>query len=197
MALPFLEGIRSNQFSWGSLANSAIRGIIDRGYSFESPTVLGPPPSAMTRLPPGGNIWPTTTPPIVQQQMPGFGGGDWGPIIRDLIDRLLPGGGNVGGGGGLQLQEPIRDLPVVPDWIDRMLSGTLPRGAVSFITMPNGTTGCPSGYHPEKQNKPYCVRNRRMNSLNPRALSRASRRVGGFARAVKRARTLKKVCRSL
>ncbi len=68
---------------------------------------------------------------------------------------------------------------------------------VQFIRLPNGLPGCPSGYHPEKSGKPYCVRNRRMNSLNPRALSRASRRVGGFARAVKRARTLKQVCRSL
>jgi len=63
--------------------------------------------------------------------------------------------------------------------------------------MPNGFPGCPTGYHPEKAGKAYCVRNRRMNPLNPRALSRATRRVGGFARAVKRARTLKKVCKSL
>jgi len=70
-------------------------------------------------------------------------------------------------------------------------------GRAAFITMPNGLPGCPSGYHPEKQGQPYCVRNRRMNPLNPRALSRATRRVGGFARAVKRARTLKKICKTL
>lgn len=122
----------------------------------------------------------------------------WGSIIRDGIDKLL--GGVFGGNGETALAEeggPIKDRPMVPEFIDVMLSGRLPRGAVSFITLPNGMTGCPSGYHPEKQGKPYCVRNRRMNALNPRALSRASRRVGGFARAVKRARTLKKVCRSL
>lgn len=119
-----------------------------------------------------------------------------GPAIRDAIERgvsFLFGNPTV----NIQGEGPVRDLPGVPDFIDRMLSGTLPRGATAFIQLPNGTTGCPSGYHPEKQDKPYCVRNRRMNALNPRALSRASRRVGGFARAVKRARTLKKVCKSL
>jgi len=135
-----------------------------------------------------------------QQGPPVQGGpGDWRDLIREGIEfmtgRWFPEDRMVS--MGIQDQEPIRDLPVVPDWIDRMLSGTIPRGGVPYISMPDGTTGCPSGYHPEKQGKGYCVRNRRMNSLNPRALSRASRRVGGFARAVKRARTLKKVCRSL
>jgi len=121
---------------------------------------------------------------------------DLGPIVRDVIDRFFPGGGGggtfVAGNGG-----PVTDRPLIPEFIDKMISGTLPRGATSYIDLPDGTVGCPSGYHPEKSGKGYCVRNRRMNSLNPRALSRASRRVGGFARAVKRARTLKRICRSL
>jgi len=75
--------------------------------------------------------------------------------------------------------------------------GTGGRGRVPMITMPNGFAGCPTGYHPMKDGQPWCTRNRRMNPLNPRALSRAGRRVGGFARAVKRARSLKKVCKSL
>jgi len=122
--------------------------------------------------------------------------------VDDILDLLRKGRDLFGGGPGgrLDLQEnggPIVDRPGVPDFIDRIFGGTLPRGATAYIDLPDGTVGCPSGYHPEKQGKGYCVRNRRMNSLNPRALSRASRRVGGFARAVKRARTLKRICKTL
>jgi len=176
---------------------SNIRFLIDqRGFEFldtplRAPVDLIPSPGRLSIPMPG------------QQQIviPGSTASTtpWGEIIRSTIDKAL---GTVFpdefiGGPLMQRQGPVTDLPMVPDFIDRMLSGTLPRGAVSFIEMPNGTTGCPSGYHPEKSNKPYCVRNRRMNALNPRALSRASRRVGGFARAVKRARTLKRICKTL
>ena len=164
-----------------------IRNLIDTRSFTEAahPTLLGQPPSALSV---GGIVIPGGIPSTIP----------WGDIIRDQIDRLFFGGGGDGNGGSLLApQGPVTDLPMVPDFIDRMLSGTLPRGAVSFIDLPNGMTGCPSGYHPEKSGKSYCVRNRRMNALNPRALSRAGRRVGGFARAVKRARTLKKVCKSL
>jgi len=121
-------------------------------------------------------------------------------IVRALIDRFIGGGGSA-----LVPQEPVSGglmLPT-PGSLGGPLAlpspGGLSRfgGRTPFITMPNGLPGCPSGYHPEKQGKPFCVRNRRMNPLNPRALSRATRRVGGFARAVKRARTIKRVCASL
>jgi len=57
---------------------------------------------------------------------------------------------------------------------------------------------CPKGYHMEKSGKPYCVRNRRRNVGNARALRRAISRVQGFeglfrkAFAVKGAVTVKK-----
>jgi len=136
--------------------------------------------------------------------MPGGLVTDWSALIRQGIDLAL---GALGSGSGSSLQEgplilgPQTQTPGL--FPPGGLQGPLPTGAVRtggrapFIVMPNGLPGCPSGYHPEKSGKPYCVRNRRMNPLNPRALSRATRRVGGFARAVKRARTIKQVCRSL
>lgn len=145
--------------------------------------IAGPGPLATSTVP-GGII------------MPGL----VGEITQRLLDKFLPRGGGVPAPLGMtQLQggEPVRDLPMIPDFIDTMLSGTLPRGAVRPITGPNGLPDCPRGFHFHKGGRPWCVRNRRMNALNPRALSRASRRVGGFARAVKRARTLKKVVRNL
>ena len=136
------------------------------------------------------------TPPIATTRVPtGIVAPDIGKMMREGIEALW---NNLTQGqdpveGGLMRPE-IGTTQVIPP------GGFAPcrrNTRTPFIVMPNGLPGCPSGYHPEKQGKPYCVRNRRMNPLNPRALSRASRRVGGFARAVKRARTLKKVCKSL
>lgn len=57
-----------------------------------------------------------------------------------------------------------------------------------------GCPGCCKGFHVAKTQDPnapsfgQCVRNRRMNPLNPRALRRATRRLKGFERAVKSTR---------
>lgn len=128
---------------------------------------------------------------------------NWQGMLREAIDSWF----NRGGGEQVPLtQSPIAPGQMPPGWFPTtttpqlpgvVLNGCAPKPKVQFITMPNGMQGCPSGYHPEKSGQPYCVRNRRMNPLNPRALSRAGRRIGGFARAVKRARTLKKVCKTL
>ena len=45
---------------------------------------------------------------------------------------------------------------------------------------------CPSGYHPAKDGSGRCVRNRRMNIANPRALRRSMRRVKGFEKLARR-----------
>jgi len=47
---------------------------------------------------------------------------------------------------------------------------------------------CPAGYHPRKDRRlPFkCVRNRRMNIANPRALRRGMRRVKGFEKLARR-----------
>jgi len=51
---------------------------------------------------------------------------------------------------------------------------------------------CPPGYHPNKAKSAkgpkgsYCVKNRRVNELNPRALKRALRRAEGFEHFARR-----------
>jgi len=45
---------------------------------------------------------------------------------------------------------------------------------------------CPSGYHPDKRTGTRCVRNRRMNVANPRALRRSMRRVKGFEKLARK-----------
>jgi len=128
---------------------------------------------------------------------------DWRELIRVGIDSAigrLQGGGNDPIGGGLMVPDPTQSQ--VPAVIG---PGAFPGGSCvgqyrnrfPLMVGPNGFPTCPRGFHPLKNGQPFCVRNRRMNPLNPRALSRAGRRVGGFARAVKRARTLKRVCASL
>lgn len=45
---------------------------------------------------------------------------------------------------------------------------------------------CASGWHPAKDGSGRCVRNRRMNIANPRALRRSMRRVKGFEKLARR-----------
>lgn len=53
---------------------------------------------------------------------------------------------------------------------------------------------CPSGYHPAKDGSGRCVRNRRMNVANPRALRRSIRRVKGFDKLARKSiRIIKRV----
>lgn len=47
---------------------------------------------------------------------------------------------------------------------------------------------CPEGFHKAKDGSQKCVRNRRMNVANPRALRRGLRRVAGFGKLAQRAR---------
>lgn len=49
-----------------------------------------------------------------------------------------------------------------------------------------GTGCCPRGYHLAKDGSGRCVRNRRMNVANPRALRRSMRRVQGFEKLARR-----------
>lgn len=196
-----------------SLTSAAIRNMIDNfGFaeSIHEEVVMVQQPEAQAlgvSAMPGGFqfVAGPGTPgfaPIDQLMIPGGVGStmNWPALIREGIDAWF--GGNVSpfqeGPLVLPPQSPTPGL-FPPGGLQGPLPTAIGRtgGRAAFITMPNGLPGCPSGYHPEKSGKRYCVRNRRMNPLNPRALSRATRRVGGFARAVKRARTLKKICRTL
>jgi len=203
----------SSPLSTSGLSSGTIRNMIDNfGFSQElhAEIVQATAPEASIALEsimPGGFQFvagPGTTgfDPISPLMIPGGVPStiNWPGLIRDTIDSFLgnPAAALQEGPLALPPQSPTPGL-FPPGGLQGPLPTALGRtgGRASFITMPNGLPGCPTGYHPEKAGKPYCVRNRRMNPLNPRALSRATRRVGGFARAVKRARTLKKICRTL
>jgi len=54
------------------------------------------------------------------------------------------------------------------------------------MAMASGTGCCPRGYHLAKDGSGKCVRNRRMNVANPRALRRSMRRVQGFEKLARR-----------
>lgn len=108
--------------------------------------------------------------PLVLQ---GGGGFDW----RNLIPQVDVTFGN-------QPQGPTRQPPLLP--------GRIPPGPQ--VIYPGDTNGCPTGpslccpkgHHPDKKWGVKCVRNRRMNALNPRALRRALRRVDQFEDFVNR-----------
>jgi len=60
------------------------------------------------------------------------------------------------------------------------------RGGRAGPVTPSATGCCPVGYHLAKDGSGRCVRNRRMNVANPRALRRSMRRVQGFEKLAKR-----------
>jgi len=204
----------SSPIGTSGLSAATIRNMIDNfGFSAElhSELVVVANPEQSLSLEgttmPGGFQFvqgPGTTgfDPIAPLMIPGGTAStmNWPQLIRDGIDMVLGRGGN---GNSLQENAPIEGGLMRPQVGGEQSPVLFPTavsrtgGRAPFIRMPNGLPGCPTGYHPEKSGQPYCVRNRRMNPLNPRALSRATRRVGGFARAVKRARTLKRICRTL
>ena len=54
------------------------------------------------------------------------------------------------------------------------------------VSTMDGTGCCPRGFHLSKDGSGRCVRNRRMNVANPRALRRSMRRVQGFEKLARR-----------
>jgi len=67
--------------------------------------------------------------------------------------------------------------------------GAVVGGAVAGYQGQAGAAGvCPVGFHPRKDRRlPFkCVRNRRMNIANPRALRRGMRRVQGFEKLARK-----------
>ena len=74
--------------------------------------------------------------------------------------------------------------PTVPQF-----RGTpMPSGAAGMkgVAVASAAGCCPVGYHLAKDGSGRCVRNRRMNVANPRALRRSMRRVQGFEKLAKR-----------
>jgi len=58
-------------------------------------------------------------------------------------------------------------------------------GITHHGVMPVGGA-CPVGYHLRKSDKAFCVRNRRTNVANPRALRRSIRRLRGFEKIARK-----------
>jgi len=83
----------------------------------------------------------------------------------------VPGAGAMPGGGL---------LPAAGQVIGGALAGYQQAGVAGGV--------CPVGYHPRKDRRlPFkCVRNRRMNIANPRALRRGMRRVQGFEKLARK-----------
>ena len=79
--------------------------------------------------------------------------------------------------------------PSMPQWAPPSTAGMKflpgPAGPSRGSVMPSNGC-CPVGYHMVKTGAGYCVRNRRMNIANPRALRRGMRRVQGFEKLAKR-----------
>jgi len=115
---------------------------------------------------------------------PGFG--DFIDLIPEIIDRFAP-----RGGGGAP---PRPDLPMPTNGAPTF--GTCRN--TRMTSMPpsvadNGSLCCPSGWHLSTRKDPCtgnkntcCVKNRRMNALNPRALSRSTRRLVSFNKTIAR-----------
>jgi len=111
-------------------------------------------------------------------------------------------GGTAGGGTKAKSTQAMGALPAI---IPRVLPALIPGAGGSLAKLIPGIIGggiggaivdviggagaagvaCPSGFHPAKDGSGRCVRNRRMNSLNPRAFRRAVRRLKGARRFAK------------
>jgi len=75
-----------------------------------------------------------------------------------------------------------------------LASGPAAAQAMTQMGLPDATGCCPTGFHLRKDKKlpPKCVRNRRMNVGNARALRRGMRRVSGFEKLARRTITFTK-----
>ena len=118
-----------------------------------------------------------------------------------IINIPLPGDVGIGGSLGGIITQIMQRIPLPRLPIPRRLPpGPTPgpRGRIPIpipipIPYPEGlfggngcaTDACCKGQHLDKQTGTKCVRNRRMNPLNPRALKRAIRRATRFEAFVK------------
>ncbi len=113
------------------------------------------------------------------------------PIWKVVKPLILPAG--LGAAGAMVAAPPtavtVSQPPPVPGAGAMPGGGLLPAAGALLGGALAGWQGapvaggvCPVGYHPRKDRKlPFkCVRNRRMNIANPRALRRGMRRVQGF-----------------
>lgn len=112
--------------------------------------------------------------------IPAAAGAIGGAGAAEIATQVLRGGGPA---GLPELGRPMSGLPAV-----RGLPGQFPTPARLTRAVAPGAVrvgdvfsmgGCPAGFHPAKDGSGRCVRNRRMNVMNPRAARRAIRRIKG------------------
>lgn len=132
--------------------------------------------------------------PLINVPLPGDV--DTGGITGVIVDIL---GGLIGGRGPaapILPQAPSGPLPQLPTNGPFTLGGAIPpTNGCGCLPLGGPALACCKGFHLNKATGcdgtppgSKCVRNRRMNALNPRALRRATSRLKGFERAVKTTR---------
>jgi len=117
----------------------------------------------------------------------------WKKVVRPALGGII--GGVVGGVAVETGKEVVVQEPPVPGGAAMPGGGLIPAAGALIGAGIAGYQGaavpagvCPAGYHPRKDRRlPFkCVRNRRMNIANPRALRRGMRRVKGFEKLARR-----------
>ena len=113
------------------------------------------------------------------------------PGVGSVVGGALTGASKLLGGGSSTrpLTVPttvptIRQPQPVPG-LTGMAQRIVPGGASGY-TCGSGNA-CGPGFHLDKTKHEKCVRNRRTNYANPRALSRASKRIDGFVAIARKA----------
>jgi len=103
------------------------------------------------------------------------------PMIPTIV-------GGVAGAVAGKAMVPAGPPPAPPSMpgIGAVVGQAVGAAAGAYISARPAGGVCPSGYHPDKRTGTKCVRNRRMNIANPRALRRSMRRVKGFEKLARR-----------
>jgi len=91
-----------------------------------------------------------------------------------------------GGGSTTKTSLNVPSVPAIPTpGLTGLAQRLVPGGASGYSC--GGGNPCESGYHLDKTNHEKCVRNRRTNYTNPRALARAAKRMDGFVGVARKA----------
>jgi len=120
-----------------------------------------------------GKVWKVAKPVI--------GSALFGPAVGTAIA--------LSGGASAPAAPPVPGAAAFPGGGLPVAAGAAIGAAIGGYQGAVGAGGmCPAGYHPRKDRRlPFkCVRNRRMNIANPRALRRGMRRVKGFEKLARR-----------
>lgn len=184
----------------GGALKGAIGGLTGGPISIISGAIAGGVKGAKGGKP-GGGLTPNMRGALQRLQQ--------GKPIAPEARRALTGAGVnvVGLGPGFQANQsvPVTRTPGLKGALQRLVPG----GATGFevTTQAGPSVACPPGFHPNKTSYflkdgtfvpegTRCVRNRRRNPMNPRALSRAISRVESAKKASKRLSriTVRKKC---